>query len=229
MQQRKFTSEQLAQMESRYRARFINSLSGFKSANLVGTIDEQGQANLAIVSSVIHIGSNPPLLGFINRPNSVERHTLENILQTGVFTLNSVAADFASLAHQTSARYSKDQSEFDAVGLTPQFDTGFEAPFVLESSLKMALTFKERHTIMANNTEMVIGQVEQVHLPLDALKPDGYIDVEAMDLVTLSGLDSYHTTQRLFRLAYAKPDKPLSPLTVDGQESQWARDHNKLS
>ena len=78
-------------------------------------------------------------------------------------------------------------------------------------------------------TEMVIGQVEQVHLPLDALKPDGYIDVEAMDLVTLSGLDSYHTTQRLFRLAYAKPDKPLSPLTVDGQESQWARDHNKLS
>lgn len=229
MQQRKFTSEQLAQMESRYRARLINSLSGFKSANLVGTIDAQGQTNLSIVSSVIHIGSNPPLLGFISRPNSVERHTLENILQTGVFTLNSVAADFAPLAHQTSARYAKQQSEFDAVGLTPQFETGFDAPFVLESELKMALTLKEHHTIKVNKTEMVVGQVEQIHLPLDALKADGYLDVEAMDLVTLSGLDSYHTTQRLFRLEYAKPDKKLSPLTVNGAKSQWPGDHNKFS
>jgi len=40
-----------------YRVAFINSLPGFKSANLLGTVDNNGQTNLSIVSSCIHIGS----------------------------------------------------------------------------------------------------------------------------------------------------------------------------
>lgn len=219
MQQHKIDSQQIARMENRYRARLINSLSGFKSANLVGTVDTDGQPNLAIVSSVTHIGSNPPLLSFVSRPNSVQRHTLENILQTGVFSLNSVEADFAALAHQTSARYPKLQSEFNAVGLTPQFESGFAAPFVLESSIKIALSLKEHHIIKTNNTEMIIGQVEQIHLPENVIMPDGYLDIESMDWVTISGLDSYHVTQRLFRLPYAKPDKVLFPLSVSGDKA----------
>jgi flavin reductase (DIM6/NTAB) family NADH-FMN oxidoreductase RutF len=218
MQQHKIGSQQIARMENRYRARLINSLSGFKSANLVGTVDTDGKPNLAIVSSVTHIGSNPPLLSFVSRPNSVQRHTLENILQTGVFSLNSVEADFAALAHQTSARYPKNQSEFNAVGLTPQFESSFAAPFVLESSIKIALSLKEHHIIKTNNTEMIIGQIEQVHLPENIIMPDGYLDIEAMDWVTISGLDSYHVTQRLFRLPYAKPDKVLFPLSVSGDK-----------
>lgn len=219
MQQHKISSQQIARMENRYRARLINSLSGFKSANLVGTVDTDGQPNLAIVSSVTHIGSNPPLLSFVSRPNSVQRHTLENILQTGVFSLNSVEADFAALAHQTSARYPKHQSEFNAVGLTPQFESGFAAPFVLESSIKIALSLKEHHIIKTNNTEMIIGQIEQIHLPENVIMPDGYLDIESMDWLTISGLDSYHVTQRLFRLPYAKPDKVLFPLSVSGDKA----------
>lgn len=49
-------------MDQRERARLINSLSGFKSANLIGTCDKQGLENLAVVSSVVHLGSNPPCL-----------------------------------------------------------------------------------------------------------------------------------------------------------------------
>ncbi|RTZ16712.1 flavin reductase [Vibrio aquaticus] len=229
MQQQKISSKQIADMESRYRARLINSLSGFKSANMVATVDAEGQPNLAIVSSVIHLGSNPPLLGFISRPNSVQRHTLENILQVGAFTLNSVEADFASLAHQTSARYPKHQSEFEAVGLTPQFDNEFAAPFVLESSVKIALSLKEHQTIRSNNTEMVIGQIEAIHLPREIVQPDGYLDIEGMEWVTISGLDSYHVTQRLFRLEYAKPDKALVPLSTNGEQSEWPSEPDKLS
>lgn len=218
MQHKTLNSQQIAEMDSRYRARLISSLSGFKSANLVGTVDADGNTNLAIVSSVTHIGSNPPLISFISRPNSVERHTLENILQTGLFSLNSVQADFAPLAHQTSARYPKQQSEFHAVGLTPQFEDGFAAPFVQESRVKIALRLVEHHTIKANNTEMVIGQVEQIHLPQEIIMPDGYLDIESIDWVTISGLDSYHTTQRQFRLQYAKPDEALLPLSVSGEK-----------
>ncbi|EGA64055.1 hypothetical protein VIBR0546_06177 [Vibrio brasiliensis LMG 20546] len=229
MQHHILNAKQIAQMESRYRARLINSLSGFKSANLVGSIDKQGQPNLAIVSSVTHIGSNPPLLSFISRPNSVQRHTLENIFQTGFFSLNSVDADFAPLAHQTSARYPKGKSEFDAVGLTPQYENGFPAPFVLESNIKIALSLKEHHIIEANNTILVVGQVEQVHLPKEIIKPDGYLDIESIDLVTISGQDSYHVTQRLYRLQYAKPDKVLDPLSLSGEETNWPTNMSNLS
>ena len=47
-------------MEDRKRIALINSLSGFKSLNLIGTINNQGQTNLAIFNSVVHIGANPP-------------------------------------------------------------------------------------------------------------------------------------------------------------------------
>ncbi|MEZ8101185.1 flavin reductase family protein [Vibrio bivalvicida] len=222
------TSYQLSLMEARYRARLVNSLTGFKSANMVGTMDDLGKANLAIVSSVVHIGSNPPLIGFISRPNSVARHTLENILTTEVFTINSVDADIAALAHQTSARYDKQASEFEAVGLTPFFEHGFRAPYVFESSLKIGLKLKEHHVIKANSTEMVIGEVEQLRVPSRFIQPDGYLDVESMDLVAISGLDSYHVTQRLYRLDYAKPDRNLNPLSVSGLVTDWNRNKVEL-
>ncbi|CAD7816239.1 hypothetical protein CHRY9390_03129 [Chryseobacterium aquaeductus] len=78
-----FTNQQIADLEERKRTAMINSLSGFKSLNLIGTINKIGQTNLAIFNSVMHIGANPALMGFICRPDSVERDTLENIKQTG--------------------------------------------------------------------------------------------------------------------------------------------------
>ncbi|MFT5708219.1 MAG: flavin reductase (DIM6/NTAB) family NADH-FMN oxidoreductase RutF, partial [Oceanospirillaceae bacterium] len=77
----------------------------FKSANLIGTHNEQNQNNLAMFSSVVHLGSSPALVGFITRPDNVQRHTLENILQTKQFTRNQVSDSFWQEAHQTSARY----------------------------------------------------------------------------------------------------------------------------
>ena len=168
------TLEQLMEMEQRQRAHLINSIGGFKSVALIGSIDLQGQTNLAIFSSIVHIGSNPPLLSFIMRPDSVERHTLANILDTGFYTINHINAHIFEQAHQTSARYPKSMSEFDATGLTPQFKNEFVAPFVEESQIQLAMEFKER------------------------------IDIKA-GTITVAGLDSYHTTQPLQRLPYAKP------------------------
>ncbi|PMM64355.1 flavin reductase family protein [Vibrio splendidus] len=208
-------------MDQRERARLINSLSGFKSANLIGTCDKQGLENLAVVSSVVHLGSNPSLFGFIVRPTESRRHTLENILETQHFTINSIGADFVQKAHQTSARYPKSASEFKAVGLTPYYDDMFPAPFVLESALKIGLVLKEQISIESNQTQMLIGEVITIHAPKRAMMPDGYLDLEVLDLVTISGLDSYHVTQRLHRLSYAKPDKPLFPLTREGNPTSW--------
>jgi flavin reductase (DIM6/NTAB) family NADH-FMN oxidoreductase RutF len=196
---------QLMEMEQRKRAQFINSISGFRSVALIGTTDTNGQTNLAIFSSIVHIGSNPPLLSFIMRPDSVERHTLTNILETGFYTINHINAGIYEKAHQTSARYPKSVSEFEATGLTPSFKNDFVAPFVAESHIQIGMEFKERINISINQTSMIIGEIKFVHYPTNCLLDDGFIDIEKAGSITSAGLDSYHTTQVLKRLEYAKP------------------------
>ncbi len=195
----------LMDMEQRKRAQFINSISGFRSVALIGTTDAKGQTNLAIFSSIVHIGSNPPLLSFIMRPDSVERHTLTNILDTGFYTINHINADMYEKAHQTSARYPKSVSEFDAAQLTPVFKNDFVAPFVAESQIQIGMEFRERIEININQTSMIIGEIKFVHYPTSCLLEDGFIDIEKAGTITSTGLDSYHTTQVLKRLEYAKP------------------------
>ncbi|MFD2176059.1 flavin reductase family protein [Veronia pacifica] len=192
--------------DDRFRAKFINSLSGFKSANLIGTADTNGNTNLAIVSSVFHIGANPPLIGMIVRPHTVTRDTLENILATGSYTINHVSADIWKQAHQTSARYPKEQSEFEAVGLHEQYIEGTHAPFVKESRLKFALKLAETQTLEINKTVMIIGEITDVIVEPLAVQEDGFIDIELLETVAVSSLDAYHRSHRLGRLSYAKPD-----------------------
>lgn len=202
-----FSENDILKMESRQRAAFINSLSGFKSASLIGSIDGKGNTNLAIFSSVVHIGSNPALIGFINRPDSVSRHTLENILETNCFTINHINKDIYSSAHQTSARYPKNISEFDAVGLTTEFGKRIQAPYVRESKIKYGLELAERIDLNINGSILIIGKVVELIIPENCLLNHGAIDIEKAETIAISGLDSYHSTGLLSRFTYAKPEK----------------------
>jgi flavin reductase (DIM6/NTAB) family NADH-FMN oxidoreductase RutF len=208
--QRYFSFVDLMGLEQRYRAAFVNSLSGFKSLALIGTANSSKQTNLAIFNSLFHIGANPPYIGFISRPDSVDRHTLSNIMETGYYTINHVNEEIYKQAHQTSARYAREISEFDATHLTPDYKLGFKAPFVKESHIQMGVQFKERINITTNNTVLVIGQINQVYFPNDCLCTDGFLDIEKAKTITCSGLDSYHKTERLARLTYAKADRDVS-------------------
>lgn len=204
-----FSLNDILNFEQHYRAAFINSLSGFKSLALIATIDANGKSNVAIFNSVIHIGAHPPLMGFISRPDSAERHTLLNIKETGVYTINHVNQSIYQAAHQTAARYSKEISEFTVTGLTEEYKNNFSAPFVKESNIQIALKFKEQINISSNGTILIIGEIQQVFIPANCISTDGFVDIEKAKSITGSGLDSYHTTQRIARLSYAKPNKAI--------------------
>lgn len=204
-----FNLADILAMEQRYRGRLINSLGGFKSVNLVGTVDPQGQTNLSIVSSVFHIGANPPLMGFIMRPITVTRDTFLNIQATGFYTFNHITKETYQQAHQTSARYPAEVSEFDKVQLEAIYQKDFPAPFVAESPVQIGLEFKEQVDLKINGTILMIGEIKEVFFPEDCLASDGFINLEQAGSITCSGLDAYHTTQRLARLSYAKPDQAL--------------------
>lgn len=191
-------------MERRRRVHFINSLSGYKSANLIGTIDEHGTSNLAIISSVVHLGADPALIAFVNRPHSVERNTLDNIYSTGCYTLNHVSEHFFEQAHHTSARYPADISEFHKTGLEEHFGS-LAAPYVAKSPIKLGLEFREKIDIQLNGTVLIIGEIAEIILDDALIADDGKIDLEASKTVAVSGLDEYHITESLGRLEYAKP------------------------
>jgi flavin reductase (DIM6/NTAB) family NADH-FMN oxidoreductase RutF len=193
-----------------YRANFINSLTGFKSVSLIGTVNKSGQTNLGIFSSLVHIGSDPALVGYINRPLKAAPHTFANIQATGVYTINHIQPSFLEKAHQTSAKYADEVSEFEAVGLTAEFLDGTPAPFVKESKVKYALTLEEIIPIKLNDTFLVIGKVQQVKLEADILLQDGFLELNRANSVCSNGIDGYYSTQLINRYQYAKPDlKPV--------------------
>lgn len=209
---KQFSSAAILALEKQYRVHLINSLGGFKSVVLVGTADAQLQTNLAIFSSVFHIGANPPYMGLVFRPTPPERNTYNNILETGFYTMNHLNDSILTQAHQTSARYDKDISEFDATGLTAAFKSDFFAPFVAESHIQIGLAFREKIDIAINSTTLIIGEIVQLFVPENAIQPDGFLDLEQANTLTCSGLDSYHKTVQLDRLSYAKPGKEITSL-----------------
>ncbi len=208
------TLNNIMDLEQRTRANLINSISGFKSLCLIGTTNNENKTNLAIFNSIMHIGASPPLIGFIVRPNSVDRHTLSNILETENYTINHVNKNIYKQAHQTSARYAKNISEFDETNLTADFKDNFSAPFVKQSNIQIAVKFKQRLDVTLNNTILIIGEIQHVYYPNNCLCTDGFLDIEKADTITCIGLDSYHTTNRLARLNYAKPNVPTTQLDL---------------
>lgn len=187
------------------RANLINSISGFKPASLIATCDKNGNTNLAIFSNIIHLGADPALVGFINRPREAAPHTLANIEATGSYTINHIQEDIIEKAHQTSAKYAQDISEFDAVGLTPQYLPEITAPFVKESKVKYSLSLVEIIPIKHNNTFLILGSIQHLLFPPEILSDDGFLDLVQAGSICSLGIDAYYKTSFLKRLPYAKP------------------------
>jgi flavin reductase (DIM6/NTAB) family NADH-FMN oxidoreductase RutF len=196
---------EIENFEKIYRASFVNSLAGFRQAVLVGTKSSKGEPNLAIFNSLIHLGASPALFGLISRPDSVSRHTLENILETNEYTLNYMHSKDYEKSHQTSARYDRETNEFEAVGHTEYYTSGFNAPFVSEAVVKIAMKLEDKISIPLNGTILLIGSIVHVELDSSLIGSDGFVDLTSQDILISQGLDAYFTSNPIGRLPYAKP------------------------
>ncbi|MEN9371788.1 MAG: hypothetical protein RLZZ64_863, partial [Bacteroidota bacterium] len=181
-----------------YRANFVNSLSGFKPVSLIASVNKAGQPNLAIFSNIVHLGADPALIGFINRPKEAAPHTIRNIEESGFYTINHILPAFVEKAHQTSAKYADEVNEFDAVGLTAVHKDGFSVPYVAESHVQMALSLSEIIPL-SNGTYLVVGSLEHAYVNEQAVASDGFIELSKEGSVVSAGLDAYYTTTPLQR------------------------------
>ena len=200
--------EDIFNMDRIKRLNLINSITGVKPANLIGTTSNKKNSNLAIFSSVVHLGSSPALIGFIMRPaNNVRRHTYENIIENKYFTINHIHPSFIKNAHYTSAKFDKEESEFLKCRLTEEYIKGFSAPFVKESNFKIGLKLHEEINIKSNGCIMIIGSVE--HLIFNKKchnESDGTIDLEQNKNVGIGGLNSYYSLKKINQFEYARPN-----------------------
>ncbi len=201
----KLTKEAISNLDRVTRLKIINAVTGVKPANLIGTVTKEGKTNVAIFSSVVHLGSNPPLLGFVMRPQGdVPRNTYENIINTGVYTINHIHPEFVERAHYTSAKFDAAISEFDRCHLKEEYVTGFKAPFVKESTFKMGLKFKQELKIEANNTSLIIGEIEHLIIPDAAIDSNNNINLEKSNTIGISGLNSYYSLHKISDHPYAR-------------------------
>lgn len=200
-----FNNQDINQLDKIFRINLINSCSGFKSANLLGTISEKGITNVAVFSSVTHLGSNPPTLGFILRPTTVPRNTHKNIKDTGFFTINHIWEAIFEEAHHTSAKYPDEVSEFDMTNLEPEFKGDFKAPFVKNAPVQMAMKFIEEIYVPSNNVMLIVAQIQELYVKDELLQEDGLINLSKGNVVTINGLDTYAVPKFKQQLSYQRP------------------------
>ena len=202
-----FTRSDIDQMDKIYRLNLINSVTGYKSANLLGTKSTTSQLNIAVFSSITHLGSNPPLVGFVLRPTTVPRDTYKNIKETGIFTVNHIHDSIIEDAHHTSAKYPTEISEFDQTELEPEFKGDFDAPYVKNARISLGCKFQNEYEIKENDTLLIVSEIVEIHIHDEALEDDGWVRLDKAKTVAINGLDGYALPNLLERFSYARPKK----------------------
>lgn len=202
-----FEKKEIENLPHLSKINLVNSGTGYKSANLIGTKSEDGVTNLAIFSSVTHFGSSPAIYGFVLRPTTVRRNTYDNIKASGVFTLNPVFEERIADAHHTSAKYPTEISEFDKTKFEEEYKDDCYAPFVKGAPLQIRMKFLEEIPIKANGTILVLATVEKIYVREEMLTEDYFIDLSKGNIATVTGLDGYAVPPAIERFSYQRPKK----------------------
>ena len=202
--------DDISQMEKIERLNLINSCTGYKSANLLATKSLEGKSNVAIFSSVTHLGSNPAMIGFIMRPTTVPRDTYKNIKDTGYFTVNHITVDMIEDAHHTSANYELGISEFDKTNLKEEYKNDIEIPFVKGSPVQLYCKYVNEYYIKENDTIHVIASIENLFFEEELEHKDGWLQIDRGNVVALNGLDGYCLPNLVDRFQYARKEIPTT-------------------
>jgi flavin reductase (DIM6/NTAB) family NADH-FMN oxidoreductase RutF len=201
---RRIDRPDIEKMDRIQRLNLVNSCTGYKSANLIATISNEGKINVAVFSSVTHLGSDPALISFTLRPTTVPRHTYKNIKEYGYFSVNHIIADHIADAHHTSAAYPEEISEFDQTNLQAVYHNDCPVPFVKGSPVKLLCKYVNEYLIQENGCILVVASIEAIFYEEELLTPDKWLQLDKGKVVAINGLDGYALPELLERLPYAR-------------------------
>lgn len=195
------------------RLNLINSVTGYKSANLIGTCSNEGVLNVAIFSSVTHLGSNPALLGFMIRPVvTTPRDTYTNIKDNHYFTVNHITSSMIADAHHTSSAYESGISEFDKTNLDSEFLDSQKVPFVKGSPVRLLCKYVNEYAIAENGCIHLIASIEKIYVEDELIQKENWVRLDLAEVVCINGLDGYSAPRLIDRFEYARPDQPTKSM-----------------
>lgn len=135
----------------------------------IGTRSSSGIRNLAPYSFFNMVASPPPT--FVVSPMLVGRKdTLDNLLETKVFTINIVTEDTVEAMNRSSGTFSADVDEFEECGLTATQADTIDAPMVAEAVANFecvvvkAIPVGRETDGQPGSGMMVVGEAQRIHV-----------------------------------------------------------------
>lgn len=181
---------------------------------LASTVDAAGIPNLSPYSFFNVFSANPPIAIFSPARrvrNNTTKHTLENIQHNKEVVINVVSYDMVQQTSLSSTEYSQGVNEFTKAGFTPLASETIQPFRVKESPVQMECSVKE---IIALGNEggagnLVICQIQLIHINERILSENGKIDPHKIDLVGRMGGNWYCRSSNDAIFEVEKPIKNL--------------------
>ena len=173
---------------------------------LVGSIDKEGNSNLAPFSFFNAFGANPPIIGFspaLSGRTGQPKDTLLNIKETKEFTISIVNSGMVEQISLSSCEFDREIDEFDKSGLT-KFKSSNIKPYGVSES-KFIMECKLDNIIELGNKpasgNLILGQVIRFHISKSILTEEGRIDPHLLDPIARNGGSWYTEAKKgLFEL-----------------------------
>jgi flavin reductase (DIM6/NTAB) family NADH-FMN oxidoreductase RutF len=152
---------------------------------VVGTYDAQGRANVMTAAWAGICCSRPPCVAVSLRKAT---YSYGNIVARQAFTISVPSAAYVKAADYVGIASGREVDKFAQTGLTPVASDLVDAPYVAE--FPVAMECKVLHTIEIGLHTQFIGEVLDIKVDEAALAPDGYPDVEKLDVFVY--MDGYY-------------------------------------
>jgi flavin reductase (DIM6/NTAB) family NADH-FMN oxidoreductase RutF len=169
----------------------------------VGTRSQDGTNNLAPFSFYNAFSSTPPIVGFstIPRLDGRKKDSLQNVLDTGCFTLSAVSHRLVQQMSKSAALLEPEEDEFAYAGLEPAKAEKVNAPYVKDAQLVFECTLNQ--VISFGDVEgagnLVLGQIINIRID-DDIYDNGYVNFEKLDPVGRLAGNWYATIRDKFEL-----------------------------
>ncbi|MDB5276912.1 MAG: flavin reductase domain protein FMN-binding protein [Ferruginibacter sp.] len=178
------------------------------------TIDKSGNVNLSPFSFFNLFSYNPPVVVFspVRRGrNNTTKHTLENIMEVPEVVINIVTYDMVQQMSLASCEFAKGVNEFEKAGFTMETATKVKPPMVKQSKIKLECTVTEIKPLgdQGGAGNLIIAQVQIIHIADDILTGDGKIDQTKLQLVARLGGDWYCKVDESNLFTVEKPNTKL--------------------
>lgn len=186
------------------------SAVGPRPIAFASTVDKDGRPNLAPFSFFNAFGVNPTTLIFSpsrrGRNNTV-KNTYENVKEVPEVVINVVTYDIVQQTSLASTEYDKGVNEFVKAGFTPVPSETIQPARVGESPVQFECKVRDViETGGAGSANLVICEVQRVHIREDLLDEENMIDQNKIDLVGRMGGNYY---ARAHGDALFEVEKPL--------------------